>query len=161
LIAETSSKELVTQFITPNENFFVRGHQAIPDMVDPETFCFSLFNDSQSVSSIHKPNYVSDEEDDDENLPFAKLSLNDLKTKFKPHRVMNAMSCAGNRRKGMKEFDGSVQGNDWYVGAIGNAVFSGVLMCDMLKEMGFDLDKLKDKHLIAESMDVDVQGKPF
>ena len=89
-------------------------------------------------------------------MPFAKLSLADLKKNFRPHKVMNAMSCAGNRRKGMKEFDKDVQGNDWYVGAIGNAVYTGVLMCEFLQQMGFNLEELKDKHLIAESLDVDV-----
>jgi hypothetical protein len=74
---------------------------------------------------------------------------------------MNAMSCAGNRRRGMKEVSKDVQGNDWYVGAIGNAVFTGVLMVDLLREMGFNLEDLKEKHLIAESMDTDVLGKCF
>ena len=66
------------------------------------------------------------------------------------------MSCAGNRRRGMKEASKDVQGNDWYVGAIGNAVFTGVLLVDLLRELGFNLEDLKDKHLIAESMDIDV-----
>ena len=56
----------------------------------------------------------------------------------------------------MKEFDKSVQGNDWYVGAIGNAVYTGVLVCDLLKKQGFDLESIKDKHLIAQSLDFDV-----
>jgi hypothetical protein len=74
---------------------------------------------------------------------------------------MNAMSCAGNRRKGMKEFDKEVQGNDWYVGAIGNAVYTGVLVSNLLQKMGFSLEDLSDKHLVAESLDIDVQGKPY
>ena len=78
--------------------------------------------------------FVIDDNDDEDHLPIAKFSLQDLKTKFKPHKVMNTMSCAGNRRKGMKEFDKSVQGNDWYVGAIGNAVYTGVLVCDLLQK---------------------------
>jgi len=38
LIAETDSKVLVSSFITPNSEFFVRGHQHIPDRVDKDTF---------------------------------------------------------------------------------------------------------------------------
>ena len=34
-------------------------------------------------------------------------------------------------------------------------------MRDLLLDMGFTVESLKDKHLIAESMDVDVQGKNF
>jgi sulfite oxidase len=74
---------------------------------------------------------------------------------------MTAMSCAGNRRLGMKEVSSDVQGNSWYVGAIGNTVYTGVLITDLLKSLGFNLDELKDKHLVSESMDIDVQGKAF
>jgi sulfite oxidase len=74
---------------------------------------------------------------------------------------MNAMSCAGNRRRGMKEVSKDVQGNDWYVGAIGNAVFTGVRLVDLLTHLGFKLEDLRDKHLVAESMDADIQGKRF
>jgi sulfite oxidase len=90
-----------------------------------------------------------------------KYSIQDLKERFKPHKIMTAMSCAGNRRLGMKEHSTDVQGNSWYVGAIGNTVYTGVLIIDLLKDLGFNLDELKDKHLVAESMDVDVQGKHF
>lgn len=68
--------------------------------------------------------------------------MQDLKTKFAPYEVMVAISCAGNRRKGMKEVNKDIQGNDWYVGAIGNAVYKGVLIRDLLKASGADLDKL-------------------
>ena len=71
------------------------------------------------------------------------------------------MSCAGNRRKGMKEVSKDVQGNDWYVGAIGNAVFTGVRVSDILRDSGFRLEDMRGKHLIAESMDSDVVGKAF
>jgi sulfite oxidase len=61
----------------------------------------------------------------------------------------------------MKEVSKDVQGNDWYVAAIGNAVFTGVRVSELLQELGFKLEDLKDKHLIAESMDADIQGKCF
>lgn len=89
------------------------------------------------------------------------FSLEDLRTRFKPHSVMNTMSCAGNRRRGMKEVSKEVQGNDWYVGAIGNAVFTGVRIVDLLLYLGFKLEDLKDKHIIAESLDADILGKCY
>jgi sulfite oxidase len=61
----------------------------------------------------------------------------------------------------MKEFSKEVQGNDWYVGAIGNAVFTGVRIEDLLLDLGFKLEDLKEKHLIAESMDADILGKCY
>ena len=44
LIAETDSKVLVSSFITPTSEFFVRGHQHIPDRVDKDTFLIKIFN---------------------------------------------------------------------------------------------------------------------
>jgi sulfite oxidase len=61
----------------------------------------------------------------------------------------------------MKEVSKEVQGNDWYVGAIGNAVFTGVRIIDLLLDLGFKLEDLNDKHLIAESMDADILGKCY
>ena len=40
-------------------------------------------------------------------------------------------------------------------------MFTGVRIVDLLKDLGFKLEDLKDKHLIAESMDADIQGKCF
>ena len=76
--------------------------------MDAEAFRFRLFNDTGVKSSLPQQIFVIDDNDDEDHLPLAKFSLQDLKTKFKPHKVMNTMSCAGNRRKGMKEFDKSV-----------------------------------------------------
>jgi hypothetical protein len=76
--------------------------------VDGEAFRFRLFNDTKIKSHLPQQQYALDDNDDEEHLAWAKFSLQDLKTHFKPHKVMNTMSCAGNRRKGMKEFDKSV-----------------------------------------------------
>lgn len=114
-----------------------------------------MFN-QLSNRDISKSLPPTDDDDDEDNMPILKLSINDLKTKFTPYKVMTAMSCAGNRRKGMKEKFPEVQGNEWYVGAIGNAEYTGVLIIDLLKYSSFNIEELKDKHLVAESMDVDV-----
>jgi hypothetical protein len=66
---------LVTRFITPNADFFVRGHQGIPDKVNPENFRFRLFNDSSTIKSNKAPSVDFDDEDDEDHLPFAKFSL--------------------------------------------------------------------------------------
>lgn len=153
LIAETTSKHLVASFITPNDEFFIRGHQAIPQKANPDKYKLKIFD---TLKAHQKPH-----EEGDDLQPFTKIRFSDLKTKFAPHKVMTAMSCAGNRRLGMKEHSLDVQGNSWYVGAIGNTVYTGVLITDLLRGLGFNLEELKDKHLVAESMDIDVQGKAF
>jgi sulfite oxidase len=155
-IAETQSKTLVSSFVTPNSEFFIRAHQATPTVSDPSKYKIKLLNITESAK---KASGSSDQDEEEE--PVLKLTINDLKSKFSPHKVMTAMSCAGNRRLGMKEHSADVQGNMWYVGAIGNAQYTGVLLIDLLKAMGLKPEELQGKHLIAESLDVDVQGKPF
>ena len=49
----------------------------------------------------------------------------------------------------------------WHVGAIHNSTFTGVRVLDLLQDMGYDLGKIRGKHLIAEAWDVDVTGKHF
>lgn len=137
-------------FITPNSEFFIRSHQASPHRADPNKFKLRIFD---QLAAHKKP---SSEDDDEDETPLKKFTLKDLRERFTPQKVMNAMSCAGNRRLGMKEFNSEVQGNSWYIGAIGNTVYTGVLIIDLLKDLGLNLDELKDKHLIAESMDLDV-----
>jgi len=153
-IAETQSKTLVSSFVTPNSEFFIRAHQATPTVSNPSKYKVKLFNCMESAKNASSGQ-------DEEEEPVLKLTIDDLKSKFTPHRVMTAMSCAGNRRLGMKEHSADVQGNMWYVGAIGNAQYTGVLLVDLLRGMGLKPEELQGKHLIAESLDVDVQGKPF
>jgi sulfite oxidase len=74
---------------------------------------------------------------------------------------MMAISCAGNRRGEFKEIQRTIPGHGFHQNAIGNVVFTGVPLVDILKEMGFNLEHLKDKHLIAESLDSDPVGNCF
>jgi hypothetical protein len=74
---------------------------------------------------------------------------------------MVSLSCAGNRRGEFKQLNKEVLGHGFKQNAIGNVIFKGVKMNDLLKDMGFDPEKIKDKHLIAESMDMDAIGNCF
>lgn len=95
MIAETTPKSLVSSFITPNSEFFIRAHQATPPRADPNKFKLKVFNNLSSAKV--------EKDEDEEDTPIMKLRLSDLKTKYTPHTVMTAMSCAGNRRLVMKE----------------------------------------------------------
>ena len=98
---------------TPNDVFFVRWHLAVlPDKVDPDTFRLRI------DGHIQKP---------------LALSLNDLKTKFKPVTITALAQCSGNSRS---FFDPRVPGGQWKNGAMGNAKWTGVRLCDLLKAAG-------------------------
>ena len=62
-----------------------------------------------------------------EGLRTIELSMEDLQTKFKKHVIPSTIQCAGNRRSEMKSVK-PVKGLDWNVGAIGTAVWGGVLL---------------------------------
>ena len=58
----------------------------------------------------------------------------------------------------MKQVYETVKGLDWDCGAIGNNIYRGVLIKELLLQAGFteeDLINMKDKHLIATGMDKD------
>jgi sulfite dehydrogenase len=98
---------------TPNDVFFVRWHLSVmPDKVDPDTF------------RLRVNGHVTRE---------LSLSLQDLKTKFHPFTITALAQCAGNSRSFC---DPHVPGGQWKNGAMGNAKWTGVRLCDILREAG-------------------------
>lgn len=67
------------------------------------------------------------------------LTLNDIKALPKCH-VTAAIMCGGNRRSEMTKVK-PVKGLSWGAAAVGNAVWSGTRLCDILKEMGIESDE--------------------
>lgn len=67
------------------------------------------------------------------------LSYEELKEKFPSHTITSVVQCSGNRRVAMNsEEQGIVQGTPWYVGAVGNARWTGVRLRDVLQSFGLD-----------------------
>jgi DMSO/TMAO reductase YedYZ molybdopterin-dependent catalytic subunit len=96
--------------LTPNEAFFIRWHlSGLPTSVDTTTFRL------QVGGSVGR------------NL---SLSLSDLKTKFKPVKMVALCACAGNARS---IFNPRVPGAQWVNGGMGNAEWTGVRLKDILE----------------------------
>lgn len=105
--------KIFRQDITPNEYFFVRWHMAgIVTKIDIDTFRLYI------GGAVDKP---------------LALSMNDLKTKFTPDSVIALAICAGNSRA---TFTPRVPGSQWKNGAMGNAVWKGVKLKDILGMAG-------------------------
>jgi sulfite dehydrogenase (cytochrome) subunit A len=99
--------------ITPNDAFFVRWHLA-------------------GISELKAKDYVlavGGESVDHE----VKFTLDQLKKEFKPAEITAVLQCSGNRR-GL--FQPHVAGVEWGVGAMGNAVWRGVRLRDVLAKAG-------------------------
>lgn len=112
--AETPVDALKT-YITPNDSFYVRNHLWVPQL-DEKTFelCIELYDGEE-----------------------ASYTLEDLKTKFPQVTVDCTLQCSGNRRKHMTEEARYTNGLQWDIGAISNAMWTGVRLRDVLSDAGF------------------------
>lgn len=87
------------------------------------------------------------------------LSFDDLVDKFPSYKVTSVVQCAGNRRYAMNNDEqGTVQGTPWYVGAIGNAEWTGVRLSDVLRSYGLDN---QGKHVQFVGLDCDASHRYF
>jgi sulfite oxidase len=132
LNAEPALAQLVQSRITPLALFYVRSHGAIPQLKSGE---YRLAIEGL----VHKP---------------LTLSLDQIADKFKKTAVEATLTCAGNRRSEMNAVK-PVGGVQWDPGAIGNAVWSGAVLADVLRAA-----EIKDgaKHVWFEGLD-SIEGK--
>jgi DMSO/TMAO reductase YedYZ molybdopterin-dependent catalytic subunit len=98
---------------TPNEAFFVRWHlQTIPNAVDLKLWRLRV------EGNVERP---------------LTLSFPDLTTRFKSVSVAAVDQCSGNSRSRLQP---RVPGGQWGNGAMGNAVWTGVKLRDILDAAG-------------------------
>jgi DMSO/TMAO reductase YedYZ molybdopterin-dependent catalytic subunit len=116
---ETPLADLRQQF-TANDAFFVRYHLASIPQVDPRTWRLSV-----GGASVQRP---------------LELSLDDLKRNFERVQLAAVNQCSGNRRGLFTPRAGGVQ---WTYGAMGNAVWGGVRLRDVLNRAGVSGDALE------------------
>jgi DMSO/TMAO reductase YedYZ molybdopterin-dependent catalytic subunit len=101
--------------LTPNNAFFVRYHLSdIPLSIDPSTFTLTI------EGKVRKP---------------LKLTLDELKSKFKTSELVAVAQCVGNGR-GL--FNPRVGGGQWGNGAMGCAIWRGAKLSDLLDAAGVE-----------------------
>lgn len=155
-------KQILSEFITPNDLFYVRNHLPVPD-IKPEEYFLEV--GGEGVEPI-------------------KLSLEDLK-KLPQVTVAATIQCAGQRRNDLKTIKpgtvnqlvnsknqyfvcftmdisnlGLVRGLDWDIGAISTATWTGVKLTDVLALAGITEENRKDKgleHVCFEGLDKDIE----
>lgn len=116
LLKAAKGRELFTQPITPNDEFFVRWHLPdIPTFVDLNTFRLEVKGEVHTALS---------------------LSVDDLKSKFEPTEITAVLQCGGNSRKYYKNVGPATHGVQWDHGAMGCAVWKGVRLKDLLEHAG-------------------------
>ena len=98
---------------TPNEAFYVRWHlEGIPNAVDLKNWKLRV------EGNVNKP---------------TALSLSDLMQKFKPASLAAVNQCSGNSRSRLQP---RVPGGQWGNGAMGNAMWTGVRLRELLDMAG-------------------------
>lgn len=106
---ETPFEYYDNHVITPNDEFFVRYHMAgIPTSIDSNTYQLKI------GGNVEKP---------------LEISLSDLKKNFPSQKIVAVNQCSGNSRG---FFEPRVNGGQLGNGAMGNAVWVGVALKDIL-----------------------------
>ncbi|MEP5341308.1 MAG: sulfite oxidase [Algibacter sp.] len=108
---------LLDDKITPNKFMFIRNNGLIPENIDVSKWTLTI--DGESV--ISKKTYT----------------LQDLKTKFKQYTYQLTLECGGN---GRSEFNPPAKGNQWTIGAVSCAEWTGVRLKDILEDTGIKGD---------------------
>lgn len=106
---------LLDDEVTPAKYFFVRNNGLPPE---PEKIKLDEWTLEIAGESCEKPTI---------------FSYKELKEKFKPYTYQLQMECAGN---GRKEFNPPAKGNQWALGAIGCANWTGARLVDVLTACG-------------------------
>ena len=99
--------------ITPNDAFFVRYHLAVIPEIDAKEWRLKVGGEAAAS-------------------PF-ELTLAELQTGFEQVEVTAVCQCSGNRR-GLSQ--PHVPGVEWGLGAMGNAIWRGVRLKDVLAKAG-------------------------
>ncbi|MEB8329215.1 sulfite oxidase [Flavobacteriaceae bacterium KMM 6897] len=124
---------LLDDRVTPNKSMFIRNNGLIPDNIDVENWTLTF--DGESVKQ--KKTY----------------SLAELKTKFKTYTYQLTLECGGN---GRSEFDPPAKGNQWTIGAVSCANWTGIRLKDILEDVGVKQDAVyigyhaTDQHLTRD-----------
>ncbi len=105
---------------TPSKAFFVRWHLAAIPQLAVKDWTLSVGGESAERE--------------------LKLTFQQLKSEFKPAQVAAVCQCSGNRR-GL--FEPHVPGVEWGIGAMGNAIWRGVRLKDVLQKAGVKSDALE------------------
>jgi len=104
---------LLNEKITSNQNMFIRNNGKIPENIDVKNWTITFDGESVKAPKTY--------------------TLAELKSKFKQYTYQLTLECGGN---GRSEFDPPAKGNQWTVGAVSCATWTGVRLRDVLEDVG-------------------------
>lgn len=125
---------LLNEKITSNQYMFIRNNGKIPENIEVKNW--SITFDGESVKSPKT------------------YTLSELKSKFKQYTYQLTLECGGN---GRSEFDPPAKGNQWTVGAVSCATWTGVRLRDVLEDVGIKNDAV---YIGYHAADAHLSGDP-
>jgi len=131
LNSEPHLDELVRDIVTPADAFYVRTHGTVPS-IDESRFVLTV--------------------DGDVRAPL-RLAMRDVRARFEKATVMATLQCAGNRRAEMAAIAPIPGEVEWGSQAIGNAVWAGARLADVLQEAGLGPDARHVAFLGADAIE--------
>lgn len=118
--------------VTPEDRMFIRNNGIIPE--------------------IHASNWTLTVDGESARAP-KTYTLAELRTRFQPHTYQLTLECGGN---GRSEFNPPAKGNQWTVGAVSCATWTGIRLRDLLEDVGVKDGAVyigyygEDKHLSGD-----------
>lgn len=125
---------LLNDAITPVDKMFIRNNGKVPLDIDTSKWMLSV--DGESV--VQKKSYT----------------LSELKTRFTQYTYRLTLECGGN---GRSEFNPPAKGNQWTVGAIHCAEWTGIRLKDLLADVGI---KSNAVYIGYHAADIHLSGDP-
>ncbi|WP_339680758.1 sulfite oxidase [Cyclobacterium marinum] len=108
-----SKVHLLDDDVTPADKMFIRNNGLIPDKIDVDNWTLTIKGEAMDEEKTY--------------------SLQELKTKFTNHTYQLVLECGGN---GRKEYFPPTKGNQWSLGAVSCAKWTGIRLRDLLKDAG-------------------------
>lgn len=118
LNAGTPLALLRSSFITPQQHFYIRSHGTIPQ-IDQQSYRLMI------SGMVQHP---------------LVLTLDELRSRFPEHTVTTTLQCTGSRRDELMKVRSIPDEVPWGADAISTALWRGVLLRDVLQQLGIDSD---------------------
>ncbi|WP_298506599.1 sulfite oxidase [uncultured Maribacter sp.] len=125
---------LLDHRVTPNKNMFIRNNGRIPEKININNWTLTIDGESVKKSKTY--------------------TLPQLKSKFKHYTYQLTLECGGN---GRSEYNPPAKGNQWTIGAVSCANWTGVRLKDVLDDAGIKEDAV---YIGYHAMDSHLSGDP-
>ncbi len=125
---------LLDDKVTPNKFMFIRNNGKIPENIAVDTWTLTIDGESTNQKKTY--------------------TLKELKTKFETYTYQLTLECGGN---GRSEFNPPAKGNQWTVGAVSCANWTGVRLRDVLQDVGI---KSNAVYIGYHAADTHLSGDP-